>query len=79
MNELNNTQAKRPAPQNILESIFYGVDIVNQNVVVLSENLEDMQICISKMQEEVNAIKRFFNQPAPTEPNAPGIGSALIE
>lgn len=29
-------------PTNILESIFYGVKITNENVVALSENIKDL-------------------------------------
>ena len=59
-------------PTNILESIFYGVKITNENVVALSENLKDVADKVAAMQAQLNDVMAFFNQPAPEQPNARG-------
>lgn len=66
-------------PTNILESIFYGVEMTNQNVITLSENLKDMFDQMVVMQKRVDDILKFFNQPAPEKPNAPGEEGAATE
>ena len=40
--------------------------------MTLSENIKDMFDRLVEMQNQVNAIKAFFNQPAPEKPNARG-------
>lgn len=64
-------------PKNILESIFYGVETTNQNVITLSENLKDMFDQVVTMQNRVDEILKFFNQPAPEQPNAHGEDGAI--
>ena len=59
-------------PTNILDAIFYGVEVTNQNVMTLSENIKDMFDRLVEMQSQVNAIRAFFNQPTPDKPNARG-------
>ena len=66
-------------PTNILESIFYGVEATNQNVVTLSENLKDMFDQVVAMQNRVDDILKFFNQPAPEQPTIPGEDGVVTE
>ena len=63
-------EAKKPT--NILDAIFYGVEVTNQNVLTLSENIKDMYDKVVEMQSQVDAVRAFFNQPAPEQPNAHG-------
>ena len=65
-------------PTNILESIFYGVKITNENVVALSENLKDVADKVAAMQAQVNAMMVFLSQPAPDQPNARGEEGAEV-
>lgn len=65
------SQAKYPAPKNIFESIFYGVDVVNDNVVALSKGLEELGKQLASLEVNVATIQKILNQPAP-EPNIPG-------
>jgi len=66
-------------PRNILESIFYGVGVVNDNVLTLSENLKEMQDAVASMQQRVDEVLHVFSQPAPEEPTVPGEESAVTE
>ena len=66
-------------PTNILESIFFGVERTNENVITLSENLKDMFDQVVAMQNRVDEILKFFNQPAPEQPTIPGEEGAVTE
>lgn len=73
------TTMERKKPANILESIFYGVETTNENVITLSENLKDMFDQVVEMQNRVDEILKFFNQPAPEQPTVPGEDGAVTE
>ena len=66
-------------PTNILESIFFGVERTNENVITLSENLKDMFDQVVAMQNRVDDILKFFNQPAPEQPTIPGGDGVVTE
>ncbi|MBO4691051.1 MAG: hypothetical protein J5621_09300 [Paludibacteraceae bacterium] len=66
-------------PTNILDAIFYGVEVTNQNLLTLSENMNDMYNKIVAMREQVDAIKAFFYQPAPEKPTTSGEDGAVTE
>ena len=66
-------------PTNILDAIFYGVEVTNQNVMTLSENIKDMYDRVVEMQKEVDAIKAFFNQPTPEQPTTSGEDGVVTE
>ena len=66
-------------PTNILEAIYHGVGLTNQNVLTLSENLNDLYDKVVSMQEQLNAVREFFNQPVPEKPTIPGEDGAVTE
>ncbi len=66
-------------PTNILDAIFYGVEVTNQNLLTLSENFKDMFDKMVEMQKQLDAVMAFFKQPAPEQPTTSGDDGAVTE